>query len=1411
MLILHTPTVSNRFRFSEDFLSPYYVKGDPFQSLLARSTYLTKYCRGGEVWTDTIRRVVEANLSLAAEVDSGEAKMLFHLFWTGQALPPGRGLWTGGIEGIPSDARYNCFSGETRFWANGNLTSFEDSVGQTVEVLCQDGKWRPAEVKSFGKQALRTIRMTAPDRSKFSFDFVATPGHRWITSNRGLVEDLKVGDRVLVTPRDVSDLRGTQDFKDGFAHGFMFGDGTKETQKDTTYKIRLCGEKDWQHKDLLKQASQFSYECSPPSYNGDPVLFFKSPTNPRHNLPEDSASSAYQVGFIEGWLAADVSWRTNGVGGNRLNSINATAIDWAIERLPLLGYCPTGRYTDSNEETNYGKRSAPMQVLTVQPKPVEYTVRSITDEGREEEVYCVVEPETKTFTLEGGIVTGNCWYTTLYSIDDWCWTANQLMLGGGVGVGLNEISSLPVVQGHLGARMAVWCADTHQNVSEVQPNPKSFLNGQTPVFRVPDSREGWVAALRTVLTSAFHAKDLIVDVSDVRARGLPIRTFGGIACGPGPLTQLLRSAWSIVRGAAGRKLNSVEALDITNYIGLCIKAGNVRRSALIALGDAEDQAFRDAKKDMEKVISHRHTSNNTIVFRSWRQIHSFNWHALVRDMAENGSGEPGILNLPLGWQKDPGAKGVNPCFSGDTQIAVADGRNSVSIRQLAEEGRDVPVYSVNNSTGKVEIKMGRNPRVTGYRQTLVRVWLDDGGYLDTTPDHKFVLRDGTVLQASELKPGMSLPRFTKRPEKLTSKGKDYYHIYCDTRSERSNRVAEHRLIARFFDPEKWHSVYSTCRKNGFANTGGLVIHHRDYNPLNNAPDNLQIMTFEDHSKAHAKVDQMGEKNGRWSGVPNELVREHAIRLTRQLGRRFSAEDWDQYARDNELPRQFSRYRVQALGTVQGMAKSCALELGYEHTNEDPRIVKTYQSMLKQGYETRICNGKVFVTRVCETCQAQFEVEHSYRERAFCSPTCASKHVNSDMEIHTRRVRGVRNGYRVRMAGVKNSQVRVCSDLRFKLGRDPIRKEWIEACKSQGVSSRIGPTLVFGFKSFQAVREATESYNHKVLRVETLPGEHTVFNITVDDFHTLAVVTSTSLVSSATAYTGIYVMNCGEQLLHDRESCNLAEVFPAKFEDTTNPDLVFRLVTRYCLRQRLTPLSDPKSQEVGLANMRVGVGLGGLCDFSWTKPQLNRWYSMCREEATRYAKELGVNAPITVSTIKPSGTISLLNGSSPGIHAPYAPYYLRRTRIAKNDPMSMAMMEAGVPFEEDIYDKSGHTWVFAFPMKSTSKITVQNETIRDQFQRQKDVQEAWADNAVSATLSFNQDEHEELANCLKEYVPYLKSTSTLPKAHGYAQPPYEAITQSQYEQLYAHIEHSHPLVRGGDMEAEECQNGVCPVR
>ena len=81
---------------------------------------------------------------------------------------------------------------------------------------------------------------------------------------------------------------------------------------------------------------------------------------------------------------------------------------------------------------------------------------------------------------------------------------------------------------------------------------------------------------------------------------------------------------------------------------------------------------------------------------------------------------------------------IHAVFSGDTLIAVADGRNAITIKELADSDKDVPVYSMDPISGEVTIKWGRKPRITGENQKLMRITLDNNTFLDVTPFHKFL-------------------------------------------------------------------------------------------------------------------------------------------------------------------------------------------------------------------------------------------------------------------------------------------------------------------------------------------------------------------------------------------------------------------------------------------------------------------------------------------------------------------------------------------------------------------------------------------------------------------------------------------------------------------------------------------------
>jgi ribonucleotide reductase alpha subunit len=680
-------------------------------------------------------------------------------------------------------------------------------------------------------------------------------------------------------------------------------------------------------------------------------------------------------------------------------------------------------------------------------------------------------------------------------------------------------------------------------------------------------------------------------------------SYGGIMLADQELAQIMKR-----RGGVGLDISGIRPKDVitnnaartTDGIGVFMErfsntcrevAQNGRRGAemiTISVNHPEIETFINIKRNLTKVtganISIRFNDEFMTAVKN-NQEYTLRWPVdrspeqakvtktvRAKDIWDQvidsawTSAEPGLLfwdtvkkHTPSDIYHEFGHNSIstNPCFSGDTLIAVADGRNAVSIKQLAEEGKDIPVYSMNKETGIIEIKMGRHPRITGQNKKLVRVWLDDGSYLDTTPEHKFILLEGGTVEAKDLKSGDSLPRFTKALEPVKQGSKDYYLIHCDTRIPNNKRIFEHRLIAKFHDPNKWNEVYEGAKENGWAKTGGLVVHHKDYNQLNNSPNNLQIMTFAEHSKLHGEKDNSGENNGKYSGFTVDDIKQHALELTKSLGRRFSNNDWITYAQERGLPQTFSLFRKSQLESVIQLAKLCAVEINLEYINEDPRCVNTYKEMLKQGYEAKIINNIVMVKKNCEICRSEFEVDHLHRESAICSVVCKNIYLNADSAIKEKRNASRDAFNQDKMIKVKSEQARIYSSLKFELSREPMMKEWETACKKEDIPYRVGKTLKFGFKNFKEVAEAGNIYNHKVVKVEKLDGTHTVYNITVDDNHTVVVLTSNHFKRNNIWYSGIAISNCGEIVLPAYDACRLLVLNLASYvKNPFTPDAVF---------------------------------------------------------------------------------------------------------------------------------------------------------------------------------------------------------------------------------------------------------------
>jgi hypothetical protein len=304
-----------------------------------------------------------------------------------------------------------------------------------------------------------------------------------------------------------------------------------------------------------------------------------------------------------------------------------------------------------------------------------------------------------------------------------------------------------------------------QVISKLPAVAEEFFETDT-VIKVKDSKIGWAAALRELISLLYSGQIPKWDLSALRPAGAPLKTFGGRSSGPDPFDDLLKKTVSIFKNASGRKLTSLECHDIVMHISAATVVGGVRRAACISMSNLSDERMRSAKSGQWWVDNpQRALANNSVAYTEKPDIGVFmkEWQSLY----ESKSGERGIFNRQgavekmkrLGrrdWKKYEEMHGMtNPCcFTAETLVAVADGRNAVSIGQLAAESNGIitfPVYSARpkkqGKGWKTEIKTAIASK-TGEKK-VVKVTLSNGDTFTCTDDHLLALPDGSYIMTRD--------------------------------------------------------------------------------------------------------------------------------------------------------------------------------------------------------------------------------------------------------------------------------------------------------------------------------------------------------------------------------------------------------------------------------------------------------------------------------------------------------------------------------------------------------------------------------------------------------------------------------------------------------------------------------------
>lgn len=359
-------------------------------------------------------------------------------------------------------------------------------------------------------------------------------------------------------------------------------------------------------------------------------------------------------------------------------------------------------------------------------------------------------------------------------------------------------------------------------------------------------------------------------------------------------------------------------------------------------------------------------------------------------------------------------------------------------------------------------------------------------------------------------------------------------------------------------------------------------------------------------------------------------------------------------------------------------------------------------------------------------------------------------------------------------------------------------------------------------------------------------------------------------------------------------CNLFEICLPRVHELVSkgiePESLYEevayLATRYTYRITFRPYEWAVTRDVVYRHRRLGVGITGITDWVLLRfgeraivgyddngdplfnenvtSALDELYHHVKQTNVAHAHDLESTPSIKVTTVKPSGTVSILMGVSPGQHFHWAPYMIRRVRMAASAQLVPVLMECGYNIEyaikgwddkgENVYDYN--TVVIEFPVKAP---TAENAlfqsagdvTLREQAALQALLATYWSDNAVSATLSFHKakpkpvyfddgtvlldkfgqpelkidqrDEDrviDEITDVLDRYKGVIKSTSLLPYATDtYPQMPYQAIDKDTYDKMVSKIK-AKPWellsdgIQAMDDEDEvvgECVGGHCPIK
>lgn len=875
-------------------------------------------------------------------------------------------------------------------------------------------------------------------------------------------------------------------------------------------------------------------------------------------------------------------------------------------------------------------------------------------------------------------------------------------------------------------------------------------SNETRTFVIPDSREGWVESLKLLL-EAYLKPALssglantptnipvpVFDYSEIRPYGEPIKRFGGKASGPGPLKRMHELIQNILERRSGSTITMTDIADIGNIIGTCVVAGNVRR----CLPSGTMVHLTNGLTPIENV-------------RVGDIVETSGTLAKVTNVFDQG--EQATVRISY-------VGGELECTP-NHRVAVFDSLTSWTFKradELTEDDRLVwdrfGIQGTDQSLPALTTKLRKKHDTTGQEiivpsLTSDSAWLlgliQGDGYIFTpagkTPNGYISIACSPDHPQVVTKAELELSRWGVRVKSKTSTGDAAIKVTANSTALAEYLKAHLKVAKKSMDVPSWIAKASREVRAGYLaglfDSDGSAKTRPLQALVTIYPDfAAQVVDLYASLGIQVRSKLVRPATGKWQALYTvDVVGGHNIRAWESLigihAQKYNSVAPQRSAHgatfSTEMAREFGFKGPQVFNNEGG--ESAERIESYMEENL-PAIPYQVLSVTPTGKMVQTWDIEV---EGIHQFTAEGIVVHNSAEIFFVDSDSKDFADFLDLKNYEK------NPKRADWAWMSNNSVRA------KVGDDLTQI-------SEGIKRNGEPGVVW--------MDVTRNYGRLADAPDYKDSRSRGFN------------------------------PCAEQPLESGETCVLVETFVNNCEDQDDFIKTLKVAYLYGKTVTLLPTKWEKTNTVMQRNRRIGLSASGVADFAdihgmaELRDVLNDGFKYVLKLDNKYSEWLCIRESIRHTTMKPSGSISILAGSSPGAHwTPGGEYFIRRITFSKTDPLFIHLKESGYIHED--FDHDPNSAVILFPVHTKSKRSASDVPAWEKIHLASEIQAWWSDNAVSCTVDFKPEEADQIPTLLAMYDGKLKGISFLPAIEGgaYKHMPYEAIKPEVFESMKSNL-------------------------